>query len=98
MHLHTVVWACTADAAASALQASQSFGYAMTTTGFEKEDEVYGKSTLKTEHFAGLAVLFHASEGSAPFGRNRITGWRIKGAGRGPRPPSLPGSAAGYDA
>src|SRR5215475_5246376 len=87
MHLHTVVWAYAADAAASAVQASQSFAYAMTTTGIEEKDRVYGKSALKTQHFAGLAVLFHASQGGGPVGSDRGHVGRTKGAGREPRPP-----------
>src|SRR5262245_1510174 len=86
MHFHTVAWACTADAAASAVQASQSFAYAMTTTGIEEEEEVYGKSTLKTQHFAGLAVLFHASEAGGSVGCERGHGLADQ-RGTGAAPP-----------
>src|SRR5215510_2670121 len=97
MHLHTVVWAYAADAAASAVQASQSFAYAMTTTRIEEGVAVYGKSALKTQHFAGLAVLFHASEGGGPLGAigSRVGGPRGRHGGRVPRP--CPGSATAYD-
>src|SRR5215475_9593496 len=87
MHLHTVAWACTADAAASAVQASQSFAYAITTTGTEEKDRVYGKSALKTQHFAGLAVLFHVSQGGGPVGSDRGHELEDQGGGTGAAPP-----------